>query len=177
MNLKITNIFLDINITNNTTNRKYKFKVHRKDAITNIHIKPNSSIDPSITKSVFIGILHRAHTICSGRYIKEETQFSVNMFVENEHKRAFLQALVKEYSIKNKNSHNRNDTNRKSQIGPKIRKEFKKVNKDITFTSGKNLKSILCQNNPNLLPNSYPGVYQLDCSCNDRYIGVSKKKY
>ena len=34
--------FLDINITNNTTNRKHEFKVHRKDAITNIHIKPNS---------------------------------------------------------------------------------------------------------------------------------------
>ena len=61
-------------------------------------------------------------------------------------------------------------------IGPKIRKEFKKVNKDITFTSGKNLRSILCQNKPKLLPNSHPGVYQLDCSCNGRYIGESKKK-
>ena len=47
--------FLDINITNNTTNKKYEFKVHQKDAITNIHIKPSSCIDPSITKSVFNG--------------------------------------------------------------------------------------------------------------------------
>ena len=61
-------------------------------------------------------------------------------------------------------------------IGPKIRKEFKKVNKDITFTSGKNLQSILCQKKSKLLPNSHPGVYQLDCSCNGRYIGKSKKK-
>ena len=61
-------------------------------------------------------------------------------------------------------------------IGPKIRKEFKKVNKDIIFTSGKNLQSILCQNKAKLLPNSHPGVYQLDCSCNGRYIGESKKK-
>ena len=30
--------FLDINITN-TINNKYEFKVHRKKAITNIHIK------------------------------------------------------------------------------------------------------------------------------------------
>ena len=105
------------------------------------------------------------------------TQFSVNMFVENEHKRTFLEALVKEYNIKNKSSVNRNDTNRKNQIGPKIRKEFKKVNKDITFTSGKNSQSILCQNKPNLPPNSHPGVYQSDCSCNGRYISVSKKKY
>ena len=41
--------FPDINITNNTTNRNYEFKVHRKDAITNIHIKP---------KSAFKGFLH-----------------------------------------------------------------------------------------------------------------------
>ena len=48
--------FLDINIKN-TTNRKYEFKVHQKDAITNIHVKPSSCIDPSITKSVFKSFL------------------------------------------------------------------------------------------------------------------------
>ena len=103
------------------------------------------------------------------------------MFVENGHKRTFLEALVKDYNTKNKNSDTPNDTNRKKipwipDIGPKIRKEFKKVNKGITFISGKNLQSILCQNKPKLLPNSHPGVYQLDCSCNGRYIGESKKK-
>ena len=41
---------LDISITNSTTNKKYEFKVHRKDTMTNIHIKPNSCIDPSITQ-------------------------------------------------------------------------------------------------------------------------------
>ena len=41
---------LDISITNNTTNKKYEFKVHRKDTMANIHIKPNSCIDPSITQ-------------------------------------------------------------------------------------------------------------------------------
>ena len=49
------------------------------------------------------------------------------------------------------------------------------LNKDITFTSDKNVQSVLCQNKPKLLPNSHPGVYQLDCSCNGRYIGESKK--
>ena len=58
------------------------------------------------------------------------------MFVENGHKRTFLEDLVKDYNTKNKNSDNRNDTNRNKipwipNIGPKIRKEFKKVNKDI----------------------------------------------
>ena len=116
---------LDINITNNTTNRKYEFKVHRKDKITNIHNKPNSCIDPSRIKSVFKGFLHRAHTIYPEKYIKEEIQVLVNMFVENGHKKTFLEALVKVYNTKNKNSDSRNDTNRKNipwihNIGPKI---------------------------------------------------------
>ena len=103
------------------------------------------------------------------------------MFVENGHKITFLEALVKDYNTKNKNSDNRNDTNRKKipwilNIEPKIRKEVKKVNKGIIFTFGKNLQSILCQNKPKLIPNSHPGVYQLDCSCNGRYIVESKKK-
>ena len=38
-------------------------------------------------------------------------------------------------------------------------KQFKKVNKDFTFTSGKNLQSILYQNKPKLLPNNHPGVH------------------
>ena len=102
------------------------------------------------------------------------------MFVENGHDRTFPEALFKDYNTKNKNSDTPNDTNRKKipwipDIGPKIRKEFKKVNKGITFTSGKNLQSILCQNKPKLLPNVHPRVYQLDCTCNGKYTVESKK--
>ena len=103
------------------------------------------------------------------------------MFVGNGHKRSSLEVLVNDYNTKNKNSDNRNDTSRKKipwipNIGPKIRKEFKNVNKEITFSSGKNLQSILCQSKPKLFPNGNPRVYQLDYSCNGRYIGESKKK-
>ena len=56
-------------------------------------------------------------------------------------------------------------------IGPKIRKISTKANKEITFTSDKNLQSILCQNKPKLLPNSHPVVHQFNCSCNDKYNG------
>ena len=93
---------LDINITSNTTNKKYEFQVHRKDAITNIHIKPKSCLYPSITKSVFKGFLHGAHTICSEKYIKEETQLLVDIIVENGHKKTFLETLVKDYNSKKK---------------------------------------------------------------------------
>ena len=40
------------------------------------HIKPNSCIDPTITKSLFEGFLHRYNTVSSEKYIKEETVFS-----------------------------------------------------------------------------------------------------
>ena len=54
-------------------------------------------------------------------------QFLGNMFVENGHKRTFLEALVKDYNAKKKNGDNRNYTNTKKiplvpSIGPKIRK-------------------------------------------------------
>ena len=76
-----------------------------------MHIRPNSGIDSSITKSVFTVFLHGAHTVCSEKYIMEETQFSVGVFVENGHKRTFLENLVKDYSAKRKNSDCRNYTN------------------------------------------------------------------
>ena len=78
-------------------------------------------------------------------------QFLVSRFVENEHKRTSLETLVKDHHAKNKTNDSHNYINSKKissvpNIGPKVRKEFKKVNKDITFRSGKNLQSILCQN-------------------------------
>ena len=84
-----------------------------------------------------------------------------------------------------KNNHERSTENRDyenlkklpwiSNIGPKIKREFSKTEKHIAFTSWKNLEQILCQKNkPKLLPQ--PGVCQLDCSCNGRYIGKSKKR-
>ena len=62
----------------------------------NMHVKPNSCIDPSTTKSVFKGFPHRTHTVCLEKHIKGETQYLVDMFVENGHKRTFLANLIKE---------------------------------------------------------------------------------
>ena len=113
----------------------------------------------------------------------------MDMFVENGHNKQLLKNLVIEYknNKNNKGNHNssienRHNTNLKklpwiSNISPKIKREFKKIWKDIVFTSGKKLQLILCQKNkPKLLPKNQPGVYQLDCSCNGKYICESKKK-
>ena len=70
----------------------------------------------------------------------------------------------------NKNKHKNNTEDRDysnlkklpwiPNISPKIKRKFKKIGKDIAFTSGKNMQQILYQKNkPKLLPNSQPGVY------------------
>ena len=61
-------------------------------------------------------------------------------------------------------------------IGPKIKKELKKIGYKAVFTNSKSLKRILCNNKCNLTPHSDPGVYQLNCSCGSVYIGETKKK-
>ena len=61
-------------------------------------------------------------------------------------------------------------------LGPKLRMEFKRIGIRTIFTSGHNLKNLICKNKSKLLPNSFLGVYQLDCTCNALYIGKTKKK-
>ena len=45
------------------------------------------------------------------------------------------------------------------KLGPKLRKEFKKFGIKTIFTSGCNLKNLICRNKSKLVPNSFPGVY------------------
>ena len=47
------------------------------------------------------------------------------------------------------------------KLGPKLNKEFKKFDIKTIFTSGHNLKNLICRNMSKLLPNRFPGVYQL----------------
>ena len=176
---------MDINITNTIIN-KYEFRVHRKKTISNVNIKPTSCIDPRIIKSVLKGSLHKTYSICSGKYIKEEEKLLINFFVENGHKKQLLKSLIIEYNNKNNNKSNHKNntqnwdyTNLKKlpwilNIGPKIKREFKKIGKDVVFMS--EVRIIYQKNKPKLLPHSQSRVYQLGCSCNREYIGNSKKR-
>ena len=60
-------------------------------------------------------------------------------------------------------------------IGPKIRKELPKKGCRVIFTSAAKLKNILCNNKGKLLPNNYPGAYELSCDCGGEYVGEAKK--
>ena len=61
-------------------------------------------------------------------------------------------------------------------FGSKLRNEFKKFGIKTIFTSGHNLRNLICMNKSKLLPNSFPDVFQLNCTCNALYIGKAKKK-
>ncbi|XP_065667904.1 uncharacterized protein LOC136088156 [Hydra vulgaris] len=88
--------FLDINITN-TGSGAYEFQIHRKEAITNVQLKPNSNINPNIIISVFKGFLCRAKKICSKKHLKKEIDFLIDIFVENGHDKNILNNITKNY--------------------------------------------------------------------------------
>ncbi|XP_065671904.1 uncharacterized protein LOC136089751 [Hydra vulgaris] len=77
--------FLDINITN-TGSGAYEFQIHRKEAITNVQLKPNSNINPNIIIGVFKGFLCRAKRICSQKHLQKKIDFLIDIrrLCENE---------------------------------------------------------------------------------------------
>ena len=185
--------FLDVNICN-AGGGSYEFNVYRKEAITNVQIKPHSCINPGIVEGVFKGFLVRAHRICSAKYQKEEINFLIDVFSENGHERSVLEDIAKTFVVPENRALQPLPTNTAAtgdaskpvnsivklpwipRLGPKLRKIFKRQNIKTIFTSTPNLQSILCNNKSKLPINSQAGVYKLDCSCGATYIGETKKK-
>ena len=173
--------YLDTKITN-TKEGKYDFKLYRKDAITNIQLKPNSCHDERIKLGVFKGYISRAKSICSPQYINEEIEFIINIFVENGYDRRVLENIV---NNKNKRTQEKKQDTRKKYVSlpwipglsPKLKKSFRNAGYTVSFKSPNNLKQILTtRNKPQLPPNSQPGVYLTSCECNAKYTGRTKKK-
>ncbi|XP_065642196.1 uncharacterized protein LOC136073864 [Hydra vulgaris] len=181
--------FLDVTIINNKTGT-YDFKVYRKDALTNVQIKPSSCHDPKIINGIFKGFVHRALYLCSDNIIEQELLFLVDVFVENGYKKTNLEHIIK---TTKENLHNKKqniETQHSSiasknivslpwipGISPKLKKAFKKAGYTPVFKSPKNLQHILTTKNKPPLPiNSYPGVYKLEFSCKKCYMGEIKLK-
>ena len=158
-----------------------------QQTITNVQIKPISNIAPHIAMGVLKGFLSRSYKLFTEKHLQSEIDFLIDIFTENGHNRNTLTNIATEY-LRNINKPKSNDQNNNKNtkniiklpwvpiLGPKLRKEFKKKKIKTVFTSGVNLKSILCQNKSKLIPNSYPGVYTLNCSCNSENIGKTKEK-
>ena len=97
------------------------------------------------------------------------------MFCENGHEQKILQKMINNFEKKARSINNNVNTNTDKKqtitfpwipkIGPKIKKEIQKFRFRLGFQTGPNLKNVLCKNKDKLIPNSYPGFYELKCSC------------
>ena len=146
--------FLDIKVINNSTG-KYEFDVYRKNAITNVQVKPKSCHDPRVLQGIFKGFVHRAMIICSDKYIKDELAFLKNVFVENGYKENILWKIIEEETSKStqqntkKTSSDCIDTKQKQTISlpwipgvsPKLSKAYRKAGYKVVFKSNKNLQT------------------------------------
>ena len=168
--------FLDINIKN-TGGGKYEFAIHRKSAITNIQIKPTSSVDSKIKTGFFKGFLSRAYKICSENFIQEEISFLIDIFVQNGYDRAEMEKITNGYQP---NSQQRNNIDFSKTVSMpwipglsnRIKKVYKKLGLRTTFKSSANLKTILCSRNKSKIGKyEKPGVYLAPCACEGKYTG------
>ena len=170
--------FLDVTIIKTGT-WKYEFKIHRKNAITNVEIKSHSYVNPVLIREIFKGFVPRGKKLCSEEYLDGELDFLADMFVENGNDQNHLYFIIWENKHQAPKSENTDSNIVKLPwipiIGPNIRKELRKTRRRIIFTSAAKLRNILCNNKSKLLPNSYPSVYELCCDCGGEYIGETKK--
>ena len=60
------------------------------------------------------------------------------------------------------------------KLGPKLRKAYRRYGIKTIFSSTQSLNNILCNQKSKLPHNSNPGVYRLQCKCNNTYIGETK---
>ena len=170
--------FLDTTVINNNQGH-YNFKLFRKDAITNIQIKPNSCHDEKTKIGVFKGYISRARSICSPEYLTEELKFISDVFVENGYSGKYLKNIIKNMD----KCHQINRIDKKQyvslpllpQLSNKLRKVFKKSGYTVSFKSPSNIKDVLTNSNKDRLPdNSFPGVYMVSCECLAKYVGQTK---
>lgn len=185
--------FLDIKVMN-TGGGKYELDVYRKDAITNVQVKPDSSHDPKILRGIFKGFLNRANKICSPNYLDKEIEFLIKVFEENGYNRNSLLKMVEETKSNLTafvpTAVPTGETNNGGEImqtitlpwipgvSPRLRKVYRKAGYKVAFKSGRNIGNILTSRNKMKLPkNSYPGVYKIPCSCGiPPYRGETKKR-
>ena len=73
---------------------RYEFKIHHKDAITNVQIKKSSSVNPQLVYGVFKGFLTRAMPIGSPHNLEQEIKFLIQLFVEIGHNEQQLEEIA-----------------------------------------------------------------------------------
>ena len=85
-----------MSICNNKSGR-YELSIHRIEAIPNLQIRPESSVNPSTVYGVFKGFVTRAFRICSVSTIQDEVEFLINMFCEHGYNRFKLEKIAEDF--------------------------------------------------------------------------------
>ena len=85
-------------------------KLYCKNPITNVQMKPYSFVNPSLIRGIFKRFVSRGKKLYSEKYLQDELNFLIDMFVEKEHDRNYLNSTVKEIEsqapkIKNTDKH------------------------------------------------------------------------
>ena len=73
------------------------------NCFTNVQAKLDSFVNPSLTKDIFKGFVSGMKKVSPDKYIEEEFNFLTDMFVENGHKRNYLNYTSHKKSIKHLN--------------------------------------------------------------------------
>ena len=139
--------FLDVTIIN-TGAGKYEFRIHQKNAMTNVQVKPHSYVNPALIRGILKGFVSRAKKLYSEKYLDEELNFLVDMFVENGYDRNHLYSIITQNKRQASKTENTDRNIVKLPwipiIRPKIRKELRKTGYKVIFKSAAKLKNILC---------------------------------
>ena len=112
--------FLDVTIIN-TGAGTYKFKMQRKNAITNVQKnenKTNSYVNRALIRGILKGFVSRAK--------KLELNFFVDMFVENGHDRNHLYSVIRENKHQATKTENTDSNIVKSPMDTNYRTQNKK---------------------------------------------------
>ena len=120
--------FLDVTIIN-TGAGTYKFKMQRKNAITNVQKnqnKTNSYVNRALIRGTLKGFVSRAKKLCSEKYLDEELNFLVDMFVENGHDRNHLYSVIRENKHQATKTENTDSNIVKSPMDTNYRTQNKK---------------------------------------------------
>ena len=122
-------------------------------------------------------------------HLNNELEFLVRIFIENGYQEKVLRKLMKEVGDKINGAPDVDESSSEETlptitlpwiptVSPKLRKVYRKAGYKVAFKANPNLQTILTRKNKaKLPPNSYPGVYEIECGCErPPYIGQTKKK-
>ena len=141
---------------------------------------------PDTITSIFKESLARANKICSEKYFIAEIEYLTDIFCKNGRDRETLQKIISNFETKalSDNNDNNNNTDKNQtitsswipKIGPEIKNEIQKFGFRVAFQTSPSLKNIFCKTKDKLIPNSYPGVYELKFSFGTVFNGETKKQ-